>query len=114
MPMLDIQSRFKELGRIRTGITETNPKTGRSYPLAITQDHHAIDEAGAEEIQKRVPRLVREGTLQHYRDVGGTTAVDPPIELKHPELVVGEQHAQHAVELAYRQTVGGTTLGHAA
>ncbi|MBC8426513.1 4Fe-4S dicluster domain-containing protein, partial [bacterium] len=41
-------------------------KTGRTYPLATTQDHHAIDAAGADEIQKRVPRLVREGTLDDY------------------------------------------------
>jgi MoCo/4Fe-4S cofactor protein with predicted Tat translocation signal len=40
--------------------------TGRSYPLAITQDHHAIDDAGAKEIQRRVPGLVREGTLDQY------------------------------------------------
>jgi len=41
-------------------------KTGRTYALATTQDHHAIDVAGADEIQKRVPRLVREGTLDDY------------------------------------------------
>ena len=43
-------------------------KTGRKYPLATTQDHHAIDAAGADEIQKRVPRLVREGSLHDYRE----------------------------------------------
>ena len=42
-------------------------KTGATYPLATTQDHHAIDEAGAKEIQRRVPGLVREGTLEHYK-----------------------------------------------
>ena len=47
-----------------TGLKIT--RTGRTYLLAITQDHHAIDEAGANEIQKRVPRLVREGTLDDY------------------------------------------------
>ena len=42
-------------------------KTGRTYELACTQDHHAIDNAGAEEIQKRVPGLVRQGTLDDYK-----------------------------------------------
>jgi len=41
-------------------------KTGRTYLLATTQDHHAIDSKGAEEIQNRVPGLVREGTLDDY------------------------------------------------
>ena len=41
-------------------------KTGRKYLLATTQDHHAIDQAGAKEIQKRVPGLVREGSLEQY------------------------------------------------
>ncbi len=40
--------------------------TGKSYKLATTQNHHAIDTAGADEIQKRVPALVREGTLDDY------------------------------------------------
>jgi len=42
-------------------------KTGGSYLLATTQDHHAIDAAGADEIQKRVPGLVREGTIEDYQ-----------------------------------------------
>ncbi len=42
--------------------------TGRVYPLSTTQDHHAIDEAGAQEIQRRVPGLVREGTIEHYKE----------------------------------------------
>ncbi len=43
-------------------------KTGGSYLLATTQDHHAIDTAGADEIQKRVPGLVREGTITDYKN----------------------------------------------
>ncbi|MCB1184388.1 TAT-variant-translocated molybdopterin oxidoreductase [bacterium] len=42
-------------------------KTGATYKLATTQDHHAIDQAGAQEIQKRVPGLVREGSLAEYK-----------------------------------------------
>jgi len=44
----------------------TLERTGRTYQLATTQDHHAIDASGAAEIQDRVPRLVREGTLADY------------------------------------------------
>jgi molybdopterin-containing oxidoreductase family iron-sulfur binding subunit len=40
--------------------------TGKSYKLATTQDHHAIDASGAAAIQDRVPQLVREGTLEDY------------------------------------------------
>ncbi len=43
-------------------------KTGNKYTLAITQDHHAIDESGAAEIQKRVPGLVREGDIEQYNN----------------------------------------------
>ncbi len=42
-------------------------KTGQTYLLATTQDHHAIDQAGADEIQRRVPGLVREGSLAEYK-----------------------------------------------
>jgi MoCo/4Fe-4S cofactor protein with predicted Tat translocation signal len=43
-------------------------QTGETYLLATTQDHHAIDEAGAKEIQRRVPGLVREGNLKNYEE----------------------------------------------
>jgi MoCo/4Fe-4S cofactor protein with predicted Tat translocation signal len=51
---------------IGTGLKVT--KTSGTYLLATTQDHHAIDTAGAEEIQKRVPGLVREGDLEQYKE----------------------------------------------
>ena len=41
-------------------------RTGRRYPLALTQDHHAIDEIGMKERGLRVAALVREGTLGEY------------------------------------------------
>ncbi len=40
--------------------------TGRRYPLALTQDHHAIDLVGFKERGLRVAALVREGTLAEY------------------------------------------------
>jgi len=49
-----------------TGLKVT--RTGRTYPLASTQDHFAIDAVGAAEIQRRVPGLVREGTIQDYKN----------------------------------------------
>ncbi|MBE0566029.1 MAG: TAT-variant-translocated molybdopterin oxidoreductase [Krumholzibacteria bacterium] len=45
-------------------------RTGRTHVLATTQDHHAIDQRGAAEVQSRVPRLVREGTLADYEADG--------------------------------------------
>ena len=59
-------------------------RTGRKYPLATTQDHHAIDATGAREIQDRVPRLVREGTLDDY--TSHPEFVDH-LGLHHPPLV---------------------------
>ena len=52
--------------------------TGRKQPLAVTQDHHAIDQVGLRARAERVGQLVREATLEHYR--------------QHPEF------ARHAVE----------------
>ncbi len=43
-------------------------RTGRSYPLATTQDHHAIDAVGMREREKRSRSLVVSGTLAEYRE----------------------------------------------
>nr|MDQ3332680.1 4Fe-4S dicluster domain-containing protein [Planctomycetota bacterium] len=51
---------------------------GRTHPLATTQDHFAIDPIGRNEINQRVPLLVREGTETHFHE--------------HPDFV---QHAVH-------------------
>jgi molybdopterin-containing oxidoreductase family iron-sulfur binding subunit len=37
------------------------------YTLVSTQDHWAIDEIGVNETQRRIPELVREGTLAEYK-----------------------------------------------
>ena len=41
-----------------------------SYPLAMTQDHHAIDveNVGGKGIPQRLPTLVRETTLDEFHD----------------------------------------------
>ncbi|HPF71161.1 MAG TPA: 4Fe-4S dicluster domain-containing protein, partial [Candidatus Krumholzibacteria bacterium] len=62
----------------------TIARTGRTYQLATTQDHHAIDTRGAAEIQDRAPRLVREGTLADYEADGHF--VDH-LGIHHPPLV---------------------------
>jgi len=41
---------------------------GTKYPLATTQDHHAIDTVGQQAVRQRTEVLVREGTLAHYRE----------------------------------------------
>src|SRR5690606_28962751 len=38
-----------------------------TYTLATTQDHHAIDTLGLQEIGHRVGQLVREASLEHYQ-----------------------------------------------
>lgn len=53
---------------VMTGV-EARP-TGQPYKLATTQDHFAIDELGISEIEKRAPRLVREGTLEMIEEHG--------------------------------------------
>jgi Fe-S-cluster-containing dehydrogenase component len=50
---------------IRTGISVTG--TGKTYPLATTQDHHAIDRVGMEETGRRVGVLIREADLDYFQ-----------------------------------------------
>jgi len=40
--------------------------TGRKHPLAVTQDHHAIDTVGMKERGHRVASLIREGTQDQF------------------------------------------------
>jgi molybdopterin-containing oxidoreductase family iron-sulfur binding subunit len=42
--------------------------TGRTYELASTQNHHAIDELGFESRRQRVGRFIREASLEEYRE----------------------------------------------
>jgi MoCo/4Fe-4S cofactor protein with predicted Tat translocation signal len=50
---------------IATGVTVE--RTGRTYSLACTQDHQAIDRVGYEARGTRIAEFVREGTLAEYR-----------------------------------------------
>ena len=50
----------------RTGVTVQ--KTGRTYPLASTQSHNLIDQAGHHERLHRSAHLVREASLTEYTE----------------------------------------------
>ena len=54
----------------RTGATIA--KTGKSYELASTQDHHAIDKTGMEERERRAVTFVREMDLETYQKDSST------------------------------------------
>jgi MoCo/4Fe-4S cofactor protein with predicted Tat translocation signal len=47
-----------------TGVTVT--KTGKTFELAVTQDHWAIDQAGKDAIADRLGELVREFSAEEY------------------------------------------------
>ena len=51
---------------IATDVTVTPTKT--KFALATTQEHHAVDVLGFQEIGHRVGELVREGTLDEYKE----------------------------------------------
>ena len=56
--------------------------TGKAYPLATTQDHHAIDTVGAKARDERIGELVREATLAEYKehpDFAKHVAHHPPL-----------------------------------
>ncbi len=59
-------------------------KTGKTLMLACTQDHHGLDneKLASDEIAKRLPTIVREATVEEYRE-------DPnfaPETVEHPPL----------------------------
>ncbi len=50
---------------IYTGITAS--ATSIPYKLATTQDHFSLDTLGQSEVAKRAPQIIREGTLDEYK-----------------------------------------------
>lgn len=46
----------------------TITKVSGKYELATTQHHHAIDTSGGKGIQKRLPSIFREASLEHYKE----------------------------------------------
>jgi Fe-S-cluster-containing dehydrogenase component len=68
-------------------------KTGRTYQLATTQDHHAIDTVGIHERESRIGRLIREANLDYYR--------------YHPDFITHDQHGPPLVSLWEEHTFEG-------
>jgi MoCo/4Fe-4S cofactor protein with predicted Tat translocation signal len=60
------QLRTSDSPFLRTGVSVTG--TGQSYPLATTQDHHAIDRVGMDETRRRIGVLIREADLDEYQE----------------------------------------------
>jgi molybdopterin-containing oxidoreductase family iron-sulfur binding subunit len=82
----------------------TVERTGRTYRLACTQDHHSIDKVGFEARGKRLGELVREGTLVEYianpsfaRELGETP---PALPLFTPQTYTGEHQWAMSIDLS--------------
>jgi molybdopterin-containing oxidoreductase family iron-sulfur binding subunit len=82
----------------------TVERTGRTYRLACTQDHHAIDKVGFEARGKRIGALIREGTLAEYianpafaRELGETPTALP---LFTAQVYTGEHQWAMSIDLS--------------
>ncbi|MCI0631163.1 MAG: TAT-variant-translocated molybdopterin oxidoreductase [Phycisphaerales bacterium] len=60
-------------------------KTGETYALAITQNHHPIDAIGKRGLEQRLPTLFREATVEQYKH--------------HPDFVNHRTHVLHRLSL---------------
>ncbi|MGC1272484.1 MAG: TAT-variant-translocated molybdopterin oxidoreductase [Planctomycetaceae bacterium] len=70
--------------------------TGKVFALATTQNHHAIDTLGQQEIEQRIPLLVREGTQDTFRDhpdFAQHTVHHPPLESLWESPDYAKEHA---------------------
>ncbi|HBE67698.1 MAG TPA: molybdopterin oxidoreductase, partial [Planctomycetaceae bacterium] len=93
---------------IQTGV-EARP-TGKMYKLATTQDHFAIDELGLSEVEKRAPRLVREGTLEKIEEHGKNYVADlgihsPPLESLWDEPMNTEFEVDDSIPYQWGMTI---------
>ncbi|PQO42002.1 TAT-variant-translocated molybdopterin oxidoreductase [Blastopirellula marina] len=73
--------RTSDTMHLTTGVTVQT--TGKTFDLAITQDHFAIDTLGMMEIGRRVGDLVREGSVEQYDehpDFAQHMVHHPPLE----------------------------------
>jgi molybdopterin-containing oxidoreductase family iron-sulfur binding subunit len=88
--------------RLRTSATmgfagdATIQKTGRTYPLSCTQDHHAIDLIGLRGTEKRLGELIREAEFAEYKN--GPEAVKE--KFHEPEL--HQMYASHPYTEGYQ------------
>lgn len=82
-------------GMVRSGVSVK--LTDVSYPLSVTQDHHAIDKVGLEAIHNRVGDLVREGEWTDYElMMNDEAAWLEEHQAGHGSSGYGEGHADHA------------------
>ena len=82
-------------GMVRSGLS-VKP-TDVSYPLSVTQDHHAIDKVGLEAIHNRVGDLVREGEWSDYElMMNDEAAWLEEHEAGHASSGYDEEHTEHA------------------
>ena len=78
-------------------------KTGATHILAVTQDHHAIKAVGEKEKERRVPLLIREATLAHYRehpDFAKHAVHHPPLKALWKELEFEGRRWGMAIDLS--------------
>ena len=83
-PILSVGTRVEALrttDAFEAGVGIDIEKTGKTYPMATTQDHHAIDKQGLEMLGRRLGKLVREADVDDFK--------------AHPDLFHHEPYAIH-------------------
>lgn len=83
-PVLSVGTRVEALRSaeaFQSGLGAEIAKTGKTYKLATTQDHHAIDKQGLEMLGRRLGKLVREANVDDFK--------------AHPDLFHHEPYAIH-------------------
>ena len=75
----------------------TIEKIGGRYELAQTQDHYPIDSTGGKGTQERLPTILREATIEQYRDqpdfAAHATHVVHRLSLWHEDNLAGAEYA---------------------
>tara|TARA_Y100001968_G_scaffold185252_2_gene169666 strand:- start:7736 stop:10819 length:3084 start_codon:yes stop_codon:yes gene_type:complete len=69
--------KLRTMSTMAYGVNASIKVLNKTYPLAGTQDHYGLEEdslsllgnsSGTDSIQQRIPELVRQSTLDHYKD----------------------------------------------
>lgn len=86
---------------VATGVTIS--KTGKTYQIVSTQDHHLIDEVGFKERERRVHDLVREANLEDYKhhpEFAKHQVHHPPLNSLWPEPQYNDQKWGMTIDLS--------------
>ena len=78
-------------------------RTGKTHTLATTQDHHSIRPVGAREIERRVPLLIREATLEEFQEhpeFAKHAVHHPPLKALWKELAFDGRKWAMAIDLS--------------